>query len=100
MLLLLHSASAGPILAQAHGGFLLPLLTSSWGLALVASMAGLSAPELGSIPAVADVATGATGSSGAAEVPVAGKVRVREGEMVGEGLAAEPAAAAAASKEE
>ncbi len=40
---------AGPILAQRRGGLLLPLLTSTWGTALMASMAGLSAPEAGAM---------------------------------------------------
>jgi hypothetical protein len=30
---------------QGHGGFLLPLLLTTWGMALLASMAGLAAPE-------------------------------------------------------
>lgn len=38
--------TAGPILAQGNGGFLLPGVVSAWFLALITSMLGLSAPEL------------------------------------------------------
>lgn len=44
----LPARRAGPILAQRHGGFLLPLLVSTWSSALLASMAGLSTPEASS----------------------------------------------------
>ena len=38
-----------PVPAQGHGGFLLPLLSLSWGTALLASMAGLAAPEAAAV---------------------------------------------------
>ena len=62
---------AGPILARGHGGFLLPLLTSTWATSLVAAMAGLATPETvsslegtgASISAAKDKLAGAVGEA-------------------------------------
>ena len=40
------TSPAGPILSQAHGGFLLPFITGTWATALLTAMMGLSAPEV------------------------------------------------------
>lgn len=40
-----HLLVLGPILAKGHAGFLLPGVLGTWGLALLASMLGLGAPE-------------------------------------------------------
>ncbi|GAB4819414.1 hypothetical protein N2152v2_006460 [Parachlorella kessleri] len=66
-----HLLVFGPILARGHGGFLLPLLTSSWATSLVAAMAGLATPETvtslegtgASISAAKDKVVGAVGEA-------------------------------------
>lgn len=52
-----HLLVLGPLLNQGHGGALLPGLTATWATSLLASMAGLAAPEAATMAeAVAEAA--------------------------------------------
>lgn len=48
---------------QGHGGWLLPILTATWGTALLASMAGLAAPEATALLEQAEAEAAATAAS-------------------------------------
>lgn len=48
---------------QGHGGWLLPILTATWGTALLASMAGLAAPEVTHLLEQAEAEAAATAAS-------------------------------------
>ncbi len=48
---------------QGHGGWLLPILTATWGTALLASMAGLAAPEVTHLLEQAEAEAAATAPS-------------------------------------
>ncbi|KAL4433392.1 hypothetical protein ABPG77_010245 [Micractinium sp. CCAP 211/92] len=58
-----HLLVFGPILNQGHGGWLLPILTATWGTALLASMAGLAAPEVTHLLEQAEAEAAATAPS-------------------------------------
>lgn len=58
-----HLLVFGPILNMGHGGWMLPILTATWGTALLASMAGLAAPEATALLQSAEAEAAALGAT-------------------------------------